>query len=93
MKTNAKMMITTLFLIVCLGIPAGGFCAGQQQININTATATQLEQVKGIGPKTAEKIVAYREKHGKFNSVDQLCAIKGIGKKSIAKISEQLCVK
>lgn len=92
MITKLTRMMALLALAATLLFPVSALSA-PQQININTAPAAQLEQVKGIGPKTAEKIVAYREKHGKFNSVDQLCAIKGIGKKSIAKMSEQLCVK
>ncbi|MBF0643954.1 helix-hairpin-helix domain-containing protein [Desulfuromonas acetoxidans] len=61
-------------------------------VNINTATVEQLQSVNGIGQKTAEKIVAYRTSHGTYSSVDQLCNIKGIGKASLSKMGDQLCV-
>lgn len=53
--------------------------AVQQAININTADAATLTQLKGIGPKKAEAIVAWREANGAFTSVDQLVEVKGIG--------------
>lgn len=49
-----------------------------ERININTADAKVLSELKGIGEKKAEAIVAYREKHGKFASVDELTQVKGI---------------
>ncbi|WP_218938239.1 ComEA family DNA-binding protein [Parashewanella tropica] len=54
-------------------------------ININTATAEQLQSLKGIGKKKAAAIVEYRKKHGKFKSVADLKKIKGLGDKFIAK--------
>lgn len=52
---------------------------GNQPININTATAAQLEQLDGVGEKTAQKIVAYREEHGGFASIEELMEVPGIG--------------
>ena len=48
-------------------------------ININTATADELTMVKGIGDTKAKNIVAYREEHGPFNSVEELKEVDGIG--------------
>ena len=56
-------------------------------ININLASATQLEQLPGVGPATAKAIVAYREKNGAFNTVEDLLKVRGIGP---AKLSEIL---
>ena len=53
------------------------------QININTASAAELTQLKGIGAKRAEKIVQDREKNGRFASVDDLTRVKGIGPKTV----------
>jgi competence protein ComEA len=48
-------------------------------ISLNTATARELEQLPGVGPVTAEKIVAHREQHGPFRAVEELTAISGVG--------------
>ena len=52
-------------------------------ININTATQTELEKLKGIGPALASAIVAYREQHGAFQSVEELDKVSGIGPKKL----------
>lgn len=61
-------------------------------VDINTATAAQLESVNGIGPKKAEAIVEYRKKNGPFKSVDDLENVKGLGKASIDKMRGELTV-
>lgn len=48
-------------------------------VDINTATVAQLEVIKGIGPKKAEAIVAYREQHGSFKTVADLKNVRGFG--------------
>ena len=62
---------------------------GQQgKINLNTASESQLLSVNGIGPTKAKSIVEFREQHGKFESVDQLKEVKGIGAKTLEKIRD-----
>jgi competence protein ComEA len=53
-------------------------------VSLSSATAEQLDTLPGVGPVTAQKIVAYREQHGAFHSVDELDAISGIGPARIA---------
>jgi competence protein ComEA len=61
-----------------VGAPAGGAAAGGP-VHLNSATLEQLDALPGIGPVTAEKILAYRQEHGAFGSVDELDAVPGIG--------------
>lgn len=61
-------------------------------INLNTATSAELQQVPGIGPSTAEKILKMRKSYGPFKSVDDLRAIKGIGPKRMEKMRKYLTV-
>ena len=62
-------------------------------ININTATKEHLEQIPGIGEKTALKIIAYREiSGGKISSIESLDDIAGIGAKTIEELKDYLYV-
>jgi competence protein ComEA len=61
-------------------------------INLNSASAAELQQVPGIGPSTAEKILEMRKSYGAFKSVDDLLAIKGIGPKRLEKMRKYLTV-
>ena len=63
---------------------AGSAPAVGQQINLNTATAEQLDGLDGVGPATAQKILAYRQQHGGFRSVSELDQVAGIGPKKLA---------
>ena len=70
---NWKLAMLMAMLFVGAGVNAG-------PVNINAADAETLAQeLKGIGLSRAEAIVAYRNQHGKFNSVDELANVKGIG--------------
>src|SRR5713101_1478989 len=64
-----------------------------QPLDINSATAEQLQQVPGIGPKTAGVIVHMRETSGPFRRVDDLLAIRGIGKKKYRMMRPYLTVR
>ncbi len=55
------------------------------QVNINKASIKQLTQLKGVGEKKAAAIVQFRDKYGKFKSIDQLAEVKGISEKTIEK--------
>ena len=63
-----------------------------EPIDVNTATAEQLQHVKGIGPKKAEEIVNHRDANGPFESVDALADVKGIGEATVKKIKDQVTV-
>ena len=71
--------------------PAAGAASGQS-LNLNTATAEQLDQLDGVGPATAQKIVAYRQTHGGFRSVSELDQVPGIGEKKLAGLKDRVRV-
>ncbi len=61
-------------------------------VNLNSATATQLQELPGIGAKTAERIIEYRQKKGPFKKIEELMNVKGIGEKSFLKLRPQITV-
>jgi competence protein ComEA len=61
-------------------------------VNINTATQSELEAVKGVGPAKAKAIIQYRETNGNFKHVDELDKVKGFGKASVDKLKDALSV-
>ena len=61
-------------------------------VNINTATQSELEAVKGLGPAKAQAIISYREAHGSFKSLDELDNVKGFGSASVEKLKGELSV-
>lgn len=66
--------------------------AGDGKININTSTQSELEEITGIGPAMAERIIEYREENGQFNSVDDLSNVTGIGPKKLEKMRDEVTV-
>jgi competence protein ComEA len=69
---------------------AGG--ASDAVINVNTASATELEELPGVGPATAEAIIAHREEHGPFASIDDLLDVRGIGEAKLEQIRDRATV-
>jgi competence protein ComEA len=75
--------------------PAGGGTgavggAGGAKISLGAATAEQLEELDGIGPTLAERIIEYRDAQGGLSSLDQLAEVDGIGEKRLASLREGL---
>jgi competence protein ComEA len=69
---------------------SAGTADGPLSLDLNTATAQELEQLDGVGPAIAANIVAYREQHGGFASLDELDEVSGIGEAKLAAIRAQL---
>jgi comEA protein len=61
-------------------------------ININAASVAELRTLPGIGAKTAERIVEYRQKNGPFKKVEELMNVRGVGEKNFLKLKPQLTV-
>jgi len=82
-------------LILCLRFGTCAFAKKKppaKPVNTNTATSEELQQVPGIGPVTAEKILQMRKSYGAFKSVDDLLAIRGLGPKRLEKMRKYLTV-
>ena len=92
-KVSAKL--SSVFLALCFVLSALSAATKKpppKPININTASSEELQQVPGIGPVTAEKILQMRKSYGAFKSVDDLLSIRGIGKKRLEKMRKYLTV-
>ena len=66
--------------------PASVTAAASGKVNINTATAAELDTLPGIGPVKAQSIIAYREANGSFSSIEDLILVDGIGEKTMAEL-------
>ena len=82
--TNRKLMVAVFLVFFIALIGALSLNAAETaKVNINTASAEELAQLKGIGPSHAAKIVAYREKNGPFKMPEELIQVSGIGQKTL----------
>lgn len=63
------------------------------KVNINTATQEELDTLPGIGPSIASKIIDYREQNGKFNSIEEIKEVSGIGDAKYEKIKDSITIK
>ena len=84
-----RRAIPVLCAVLLAAAVAGADGAGPSQkgvVNINTASAEQLQLLPGIGPALAKRIIEFREANGPFEKVDELVAVRGIGEKSLAKL-------
>jgi len=74
-----KNILASILVLLMLNSP-GAFALPGSQVNVNTATATQLaETLVGVGAARAQAIVEYRQQHGDYASVTDLLGVRGIG--------------
>ena len=71
---------------------AAASASASAPVNLNTATAAQLETLPGIGKATAERILEYRQKNGSFKKVEDLMNVRGVGEKSFLKLKPLVTV-
>ena|SRR5262245_6341029 len=99
MMRSMEVVLMVLVLTVVVGAaqqpaerPAAAKATMASPINLNTATAAQLESLPGIGVRTAERIVEYRQKNGSFKKVEELMNVQGVGEKSFLKLKPLITV-
>jgi competence protein ComEA len=102
LRTLLSIVALSVFVIAHPGAagaaqaPSGGRAAAKGAIpatvNINTASAKELDALPGIGAKTAALIVEYRQKNGPFKKIEELMNVRGVGEKSFLKLKPQLTV-
>jgi competence protein ComEA len=95
--TKSIRRFLALGLVLALGLAFSGAAfaaesAPAAKVNINTATAEQLEALPGVGAKLAARIVEYRQKSGSFKTTQELMNVQGVGEKSFAKLQPHLTV-
>ena len=61
-------------------------------INLNTATSAELEQLPGIGPSIAQKVIDYRQTNGPFTAIEEIQNVSGIGPAKFEQIKDQVVV-
>ena len=62
------------------------------KVNINTANQTELETLQGIGPSLAQRIIEYRKENGKFQTIEDIQNVKGIGDSKYSNIKDDICI-
>jgi comEA protein len=72
--------------------PAASVEKAAPVINLNTASAADLQNLPGVGARMAERIVEYRQKNGPFKKIEDLMNVKGIGEKNFLKLKARLSV-
>jgi comEA protein len=88
----AAVFFALAVIFVCAPVLRANKKPPLQPVNLNTATALELQQVPGIGPSTADKILKMRKSYGQFKSADDLRAIEGIGPKRMEKMRKYVTV-
>ena len=88
---NWITLFTALTLVMIM--TASVFAEGGQKININTASVIELVELQNVGPSYAQKIVAYRQQNGPFNTPEDIMLVAGIGQRTFEVNKDRIVVK
>ena len=103
-RSTLSIAVLSCLLVGLLSMPAGAQSksparsaakaapASAAVVNLNTASASDLEGLPGIGAKTAALIVEYRQKNGPFKKIEELMNVRGIGEKNFLKLKPQITI-
>ena len=91
-RTQKWMTVFTVIALVML-MTSFVFAGDQGKININTATVEELEQLDRVGPRYAEKIVAFRQENGLFKTPEDIMLVSGIGQKTFVVNKDRIIIK
>ncbi len=92
MKSIKRLFLSMMCLVSILSVTPYALAENTIPININTATAEELQQIKGIGETRAQAIIAYRDQHGSFAKVEDLLEVKGLGESILTRNQNMLVV-
>ena len=94
-----RMLGGLLVGVMLAGVPVAGqekpskpAAAATAPVNLNTASVAQLEALPGVGLKTAERIIEYRQKNGGFKRIEDVMNVRGVGEKGFLKLKPMLSV-
>jgi competence protein ComEA len=91
---SVKGVTISVFIIflMLLGAPSVVTAQGKTPVDINQADLQLLQSLPGIGPVTAQRIVEYREENGRFERIEELMNVWGIGEKKFERLKELITV-
>jgi competence protein ComEA len=85
-------LVLAFAMLSVLAVPTHAEDTTAKKININSASVKELQTLPQIGAVVAQRIVDYREEHGKFSKIEEIMKVKGIGEKTFLKIKPLISV-
>ena len=92
MKNLKRLFTMSMVIILAVMLASPLWAQEAEKININKASVEELTQLKMIGPKCAEQIVAFRDKNGPFEKPEDIVKVKGIGPKTFELNKDRICI-
>ena len=95
---SKRVLCLSVICLALAGVAAavaadpGAKGAPQRLVNINTASAEELESLPRIGPALAQRIIEYREKEGPFKTIEEIINVRGIGEKTFLEFKDRITV-
>ena len=91
--TDRRLAVTSDYSVTVQREASEAVIPGRTLVNVNTASAEELETLTGVGPVLAEAIVSYRDEHGAFKTPEELMNVKGIGEGKLSAFRAEITLK